>query len=352
VAEGQKPPASAAAAAAASTTTTSRAFPFNYRANVVDRDQVVVPAGWDSRGKIRVLREGFDCEAVQRGWTADMEGLDDEGAGETDDQRGSGKSGIGSAIRLWEDTIINLEAEDRVCVRSYLAETDSKININKQPVSLAHSRVDTVDEQVFLRSHYEALQKENAKDPRAQFQQRSVSGEASGVVGPMGSTSLSLPSVERALERDSGDDLTARLGRMGRKVTFSFDLILRVRVSDHGHGFVGAAADVDARPCRINFTLYAADVASYLDDTSTTITGGWRSSRRVRRGIIWRSSKRFERSLGKLLPESAVSAQGCYWRRCRWCRWCRCWWWWWARRERAAARGAEHEPGKFWTRRE
>jgi dynein light intermediate chain 1 len=41
--------------------------------NVIDRDKVVVPPNWDSWGKIRVLRDGFDVEAINKGWSLDIE---------------------------------------------------------------------------------------------------------------------------------------------------------------------------------------------------------------------------------------------------------------------------------------
>lgn len=41
--------------------------------NVIDRDKVVLPPNWDSWGKIRVLREGFDLEGVNQGWSIDIE---------------------------------------------------------------------------------------------------------------------------------------------------------------------------------------------------------------------------------------------------------------------------------------
>ncbi|KAK4647070.1 uncharacterized protein QC761_122250 [Podospora bellae-mahoneyi] len=41
--------------------------------NVIDRDKIVVPPNWDSWGKIRVLREGFDVERVSNAWTADLD---------------------------------------------------------------------------------------------------------------------------------------------------------------------------------------------------------------------------------------------------------------------------------------
>lgn len=40
---------------------------------MIDRDKIVVPPNWDSWGKIRVLREGFDVEAVNKGWSLDID---------------------------------------------------------------------------------------------------------------------------------------------------------------------------------------------------------------------------------------------------------------------------------------
>lgn len=40
--------------------------------NVIDRDKVLVPPNWDSWGKIRVLREGFDVEGMSSGWSIDI----------------------------------------------------------------------------------------------------------------------------------------------------------------------------------------------------------------------------------------------------------------------------------------
>ncbi|KAK4998577.1 hypothetical protein LTR66_002211 [Elasticomyces elasticus] len=41
--------------------------------NVVDRERIVIPPGWDSWGKIRVLREGFDVESVSKAWGVDIQ---------------------------------------------------------------------------------------------------------------------------------------------------------------------------------------------------------------------------------------------------------------------------------------
>jgi dynein light intermediate chain 1, cytosolic len=40
--------------------------------NVIDRDKILVPPNWDSWGKVRVLREGFDVEGVSAGWSNDL----------------------------------------------------------------------------------------------------------------------------------------------------------------------------------------------------------------------------------------------------------------------------------------
>jgi hypothetical protein len=60
-------------------------FPFNVRSNTLDRDHVTVPAGWDSWGKIGILREGFDAKAWGAAWERDLaaavgEDLDEPGA--------------------------------------------------------------------------------------------------------------------------------------------------------------------------------------------------------------------------------------------------------------------------------
>ena len=38
--------------------------------NVIDRDRILIPPNWDSWGKIRVLREGFDVEGISNGWSS------------------------------------------------------------------------------------------------------------------------------------------------------------------------------------------------------------------------------------------------------------------------------------------
>ena len=41
--------------------------------NVIDRDKILIPPNWDSWGKIRVLREGFDVEGISAGWSLEIQ---------------------------------------------------------------------------------------------------------------------------------------------------------------------------------------------------------------------------------------------------------------------------------------
>ena len=94
------------------------------------------------------------------------------------------------------------------------------------------------DDQDFLRMHFELLSKEAAKDPRSHFSRQSVSGITSpnvveearaafspGLVGPMSSTSLTLPSVEKALERNTEERITRLPAKVIRLSLIVCDLL-------------------------------------------------------------------------------------------------------------------------------
>ncbi|KAK9469784.1 dynein light intermediate chain-domain-containing protein [Lipomyces arxii] len=50
------------------------------RPNVVDRDAILIPPGWDSWSKIELINEGFDVSGVSSGWASDV--LDRDGDAE------------------------------------------------------------------------------------------------------------------------------------------------------------------------------------------------------------------------------------------------------------------------------
>lgn len=58
-----------------------------------------VPGGWDSWGKIRVLRDGFDVEGVCTGWSVDLASV--LGNKETEKESET----VGGALEVYEDTV-------------------------------------------------------------------------------------------------------------------------------------------------------------------------------------------------------------------------------------------------------
>ncbi|KAL5636721.1 hypothetical protein ACGC1H_000627 [Rhizoctonia solani] len=156
-------------------------FPFNTRPNTLDRDRIVVPAGWDSWGKIGVLRDGFDAQRWGEAWDKDLE----EGV----------VGGGGGAREMYRVLVGGDEGPKRPPLPTLIT---------------------TEPDQAFLSKHYEALQKDPNRDPRAQFRPDPATAQTAGagVVGPMGSSSFSLPSVEKAMMDMDGDDVSAKLARM------------------------------------------------------------------------------------------------------------------------------------------
>lgn len=75
-------------------------FPFPHRPNVLDRDRILVPAGWDSWGKIAVVREGFDATRWGEGWERDLDG-DGGGAKEMFRVLVGGDQGPKASIHLY-----------------------------------------------------------------------------------------------------------------------------------------------------------------------------------------------------------------------------------------------------------
>ncbi|KAI8337215.1 dynein light intermediate chain-domain-containing protein [Chlamydoabsidia padenii] len=52
-------------------------YSFEEKAQIMDREIVMVPAGWDTWGKIKALQKEFDCQQVVERWDVDMGALED-----------------------------------------------------------------------------------------------------------------------------------------------------------------------------------------------------------------------------------------------------------------------------------
>ncbi|KAI9743380.1 MAG: hypothetical protein M1818_003226 [Claussenomyces sp. TS43310] len=119
--------------------------------NVIDRDKVLVPPNWDSWGKIRVLREGFDVEGVNQGWSIDIGEVfesGDSGSGpgpnahEVDLGRPTQSTG---ALAVYEETILDPAAE---------ALQTTKLELGQEELD-----VKTLDPQAFLATQFEVLER-------------------------------------------------------------------------------------------------------------------------------------------------------------------------------------------------
>ena len=82
--------------------------------NVIDRDKVLVPPNWDSWGKIRVLRDGFEVESLSSAWSEEIRGPPnvsahhDGAAPESDGAETNGRSEDylgGGAVAFYERAI-------------------------------------------------------------------------------------------------------------------------------------------------------------------------------------------------------------------------------------------------------
>lgn len=63
-------------------------FPFNEKPNILDRDHILVPSGWDSWGKIAVLRDGFEAKPWGEAWDYDLEAASDSNQVEDETEKG------------------------------------------------------------------------------------------------------------------------------------------------------------------------------------------------------------------------------------------------------------------------
>ncbi|KAH9850830.1 DLIC-domain-containing protein [Lenzites betulinus] len=159
------PPASSLAAAATAEVASAprNPFPFQHKPNTLDRDKIVIPAGWDSWGKITVLRDGFDAKLWGEAWENDLDHSDEN-------------DGAARAQNLYASLVPDL---------------------SRKPPPLPPLNNPT-PEQVFLAKNYDENAKKPDRDPRGAFRNPNETASA-GIVGPMGSSSFNLPNVERAL---------------------------------------------------------------------------------------------------------------------------------------------------------
>ena len=112
--------------------------------NVIDRDNILVPPNWDSFGKIRVLREGFDVEKVSAGWNEEINR-------DVTDENDRLLPAEGGVLELYETTITD----------PYASQDPNP------PSSKPVIEVSTPSIQAFLASQVEVLERLKAEEEKA-----------------------------------------------------------------------------------------------------------------------------------------------------------------------------------------
>ncbi|KKA21782.1 Dynein family protein [Rasamsonia emersonii CBS 393.64] len=118
--------------------------------NVIDRDKILVPANWDSWGKIRIIREGFDIEGVGNAWSIEIQ--DPPGTADPEENGETPEDGT-SAVVIYEQTIRDPKRD------SSAAHANSQANGNK-------IEIETEDMQTFLAKQLEVLEQLKAEDEK------------------------------------------------------------------------------------------------------------------------------------------------------------------------------------------
>lgn len=199
-------------------------FPFPFRANQLDRDSIMIPAGWDSWGKIEILKEGFNCQQVNGLWDAALG---------REAQRYNQKNGRDVSDGLLQD-------EDDEGIQQIWQDVIPDPTNDAHTNGNATQKTRSANEQDFLTRQLESLLKDPHRDPRRALRQAALApqtpttgrnpsflgeslglGRATpGIVGPMSSDGLSMPNVElafAAMEGRGGPDESMQTPSMPRR---------------------------------------------------------------------------------------------------------------------------------------
>ena len=107
--------------------------------NVIDRDKILIPPNWDTWGKIKILRDGFDIEGTSNSWTAETQ----PPQGDNPDIANEEKPEPSQLLQTWTK---NLKTPD---IMTSILPTKSDIN---------GLETQTTDMQKFLASQTEVIE--------------------------------------------------------------------------------------------------------------------------------------------------------------------------------------------------
>ena len=170
--------------------------------NVVDRDKVLIPSNWDSWAKIRILRNGFDVEGVNKAWARDLLGDDHTRQNTTDDDGNialqdhtndnDAQEPKQGAIAIYEETVRGDETTTTVAIHSQSTSKPSADPATAAPAKTLEVTTQTAQE--FLAKVAEVMDRlrtdEEARNKRFQDLKNSNRNEYSSSSSPSASTAL------------------------------------------------------------------------------------------------------------------------------------------------------------------
>ena len=119
---------------------------------MIERDKILVPPNWDSWGKIRILREGFELETVGDAWSVEIQNPPEELSALDPKTRDAAKreSETDSAVAMFETTF-----------------PDPALDRSFRPITNLEAEVTAPDTQTFLSQQAAILEQLRAEDDRA-----------------------------------------------------------------------------------------------------------------------------------------------------------------------------------------
>ena len=169
--------------------------------NVVDRDKILIPPNWDTWGKIRVLREGFDIEGVSSGWSERIQPATAE------DLKTS--NGIPSALAAFDETIQNPDRS-----KQERSEKQPNGGLEVEPLAMQEFLARQLEAMEQLKVEEETQKLQDAKDSDRVPESAAYSGENGRThvdeqIGPvqfnMGGIQVDAEDVLRRIKQNARD---------------------------------------------------------------------------------------------------------------------------------------------------
>lgn len=159
---------------------------------MIDRDKILIPHNWDSWGKIRILREGFELETVANAWSVEI-----QSPPEAEYDASTAKDATNSAGKADAENSTKSSAGKETTLSIFTASLPNPFAKTKPfvPSTRANDTVTVQDMQAFLAEQAQILEAYRQEDERADRGARKVS-HSSTVTGSL-------------TQLDNNDDTTA-----------------------------------------------------------------------------------------------------------------------------------------------